>query len=115
MVNVRVKLKDDRFVVIRDFQIADKEKLVEMYSSFPSEAVRWGMPPCTREVVDRWVSNLQDMTILVTVYDDKIVGHAQLYKFPNPGRKGTCNLVTICIKTSTTKVWAQRCSLTLYS
>jgi len=86
-------LKDGRFVVIGDFQIVDKEKLVEMYASLPSEAVRWGMPPYTRDVIDRWVGNLQNLTILIAFYDDKIVGHAQLYKFPHPRRRGTADLV----------------------
>lgn len=93
MVHVEVRLKDGRFVVVRDFQMADKERLVEMYASLSSEAVRWGMPPYTREVIDRWTSNLQNLTILVAFYDDRIVGHAQLYKFPHSRRKGMCDLV----------------------
>jgi RimJ/RimL family protein N-acetyltransferase len=93
MVHAKVRLKGGRFVVIRDFQIVDKEKLVEMYASLSSEAVRWGMPPYTRDVIDRWIGNLQNLTILIAVCDDKIVGHAQLFKLPHPRRKGTCNLV----------------------
>jgi hypothetical protein len=80
-------LKDGRFVVLRDFRIADKEKLVEMYASLSSEAVRWGMPLYTRDVIDRWVGNLQNLTILIAVYDNKIVGHAQLLSSLIPEEK----------------------------
>jgi len=56
-----VKLKDGRVVQIRLFQPEDKEKLVEMYESLSSDAVRWGMPPYTRERLEEgWFRNLQD-------------------------------------------------------
>jgi RimJ/RimL family protein N-acetyltransferase len=70
----------------------DKEKLIGMYASLSSEAVRWGMSPYTKEVIERWLSNLQNLIVLVALYDDKIVGHAQIFKFPHPRRKGACDL-----------------------
>jgi len=89
-----VKLKDDRTVLIREFQIEDKEKLFEMYESLSAEALRWAMPPYTRERIERgWLSNLQNLIAIVALYNDRIVGHAQIFKFPHPRRKGTGDLV----------------------
>jgi len=89
-----VMLKDGRTVLIRKFQIEDKQKLVEMYESLSDEAVRWGMPPYTRERIESgWLSNLQNLIIIVAFYQDKIVGHAQIFKFAHPRRKGTSDLV----------------------
>lgn len=93
MVTAGVRLKDGRTVLVREFCMEDKEKLIEMYASLSEEAVRWGMPPYTKEVVERWLSNLQNLLVLVGLYDDKIVGHAQVYKLPHPRRKGKGDLV----------------------
>jgi RimJ/RimL family protein N-acetyltransferase len=91
---VNVKLKDGKTVLIREFRMKDKEKLIEMYESLSDEAVRWGLPPYTRERIERgWLSNLQNIAAIVAFYNDKIVGHAQIFKFPHPRRKGTCDLV----------------------
>lgn len=70
----------------------DKEKLIEMYASLSSEAVRWGMPPYTKEFIERWFSNLHNLIFLVALYDDEIVGDAHIYKLPHPRRKGTGDL-----------------------
>lgn len=76
------------------FQSQDKDKLIEMYESLSSDAVRWGMPPYTRERPEEgWFRNLQNITAIVAFYEDKIVGHAQIFKFPHPRRKGTADLV----------------------
>ena len=88
-----VELKDGRTVLIREFRIEDKEKLIEMYGVLSDEAVRWAMPPYTRERIERWLSNLQNLIALVAFYKDKIVGHAHIYKFPHPRRKGTGDLI----------------------
>ena len=90
-----VKLKDGRTVKIRMFQPQDKDKLIEMYESLSSEAVRWGMPPYKRERLEEgWFRNLQNITAIVAFYDDKIVGHAQIFKFSHSRRKGTADLAT---------------------
>lgn len=86
---VNVKLKDGRDVALRDLRIEDKEKLIDMYASLSSSAVRWAMPPYTREVIERWLGNLQNLTVIVAFHNDKIVGHAQIFKLPHPRRKGT--------------------------
>jgi putative acetyltransferase len=83
-----IRLKDGRTVLIREFRIEDKEKLIETYGSLSAEALRWALPPYTRERIERWLSNLQNLIALVAFYKDKIVGHAQIYKFPHSRRKG---------------------------
>jgi len=88
-----LELKDGRTVLIREFRIEDKEKLVEMYRSLSDAAVRWAMPPYTRERIERWLSNFQNLIALVAFYKNKIVGHAQIYKLPHPRRKGTGDLI----------------------
>ena len=86
-------LKDDRIVRIRKFLMSDKQKLFEMYESLSTEAVRWGMPPYTRDRLERgWLSNLQNLIPVVAFCGDKMVGHAQVFKLPHPRRKGTSDL-----------------------
>jgi hypothetical protein len=69
-----VKLKDGRIVQIRLFQPKDKERLVEMYESLSSDAVRWALPPYTRERLEEgWFRNLQHITAIIALYGDKIV------------------------------------------
>ncbi len=87
---VNIKLKDGKTVLIREFRIEDKEKLVEMYESLSDDAVRWGLPPYTRERIEKWwLSNLQNLIAIIALYNDKIIGHAQIFSFPHPRRKGT--------------------------
>jgi RimJ/RimL family protein N-acetyltransferase len=64
-----------------------------MYEGLSAEAVRWAMPPYTRERIERWLSNLQNLIALVAFYHDKMVGHAHIYKFPHPRRKGMGDLI----------------------
>jgi len=39
--DVSMKLKDGKTVLIREFKIEDKEKLIDMYASLSGDAVRW--------------------------------------------------------------------------
>lgn len=87
-----VKLKDGRTVVVRFFVLEDKEKLAEMFASMSSQALRWGMPPYTTEVIDRWMSNLLNLIPLVAADNDRIVGWATIYKYSHSRRKGVCDL-----------------------
>ncbi|MDH7563362.1 MAG: GNAT family N-acetyltransferase [Candidatus Bathyarchaeota archaeon] len=89
----KVKLKDGRAVLVRRFEMGDKESLVDMYASLSDEALRWAMPPYTREIIERWLSNIQNLIVLVAVYDGKIVGHAQILKYAHARRKGTGDLI----------------------
>jgi len=87
------KLKDGREVTVRFLSLEDKEKLVEMFASMSDEALKWGMPPYTREVVERWMSNIQNLIPLVAEHDNRTVGYASIYKYVHPRRKGTSDLV----------------------
>lgn len=64
-----------------------------MYASLSPEALRWGMPPYNRETVDRWIGNIENLIALVALRDDRIIGHAQVLKFPRQRRKGTGDLI----------------------
>lgn len=86
-------MKDGRSVFLREFRIEDKEKLVEMYASLSSEALRWAQPPYTKEVIERWLSNLPNLIALIALHDSKIVGHAQIFRFIHPRRRGTGDLL----------------------
>ncbi|MEM2117393.1 MAG: GNAT family protein [Candidatus Bathyarchaeia archaeon] len=90
----KVKLKDGRTVLIRKFQMDDKEKLIHMYASFSNDAVRWGMPPYNREKLERdWFSNFQNIIAIIALYKGDIIGHMQIFKGPHVRRKGTGDLV----------------------
>ena len=88
-----VKLKDGRIVCITLFQLDDKEKPGEMYALLSAEAVCWAMQPYTREVIERWLANVANLVPLVATCNDRIVGHAQILKYPHPQRKGTSDLI----------------------
>jgi len=94
MVNTIVKLKDGKTVLIRDYQLADKEAFIKFYESLSAEALRWAMPPYTRERLESgWLSNLQNLIILIALHENHIVGHAQIFKYPNPRRKDIGDLL----------------------
>ena len=86
-------LKDGRVVLIREFRMEDKEKLFQMYESLSAEAVRWGMPPYTRDRIEKWwLSNLQNLIPIVALHGYRIVGHAQIFTPAHARRKGTADL-----------------------
>jgi RimJ/RimL family protein N-acetyltransferase len=64
-----------------------------MYASLSAEALRWASPPYTEESVDRWLGNLPNLIALVAIYNGEIVGHAHVFKSPQPRRKGTGDLI----------------------
>lgn len=88
-----VRLKDGRIVLIKKFRIEDKEKLIGIYESLSDKALRWALPPYTKERIERWLSSLQNLITIVAFYNNKIVGYAQIFKFPHPRRKGTGDTV----------------------
>jgi putative acetyltransferase len=87
-----IKLKDDREVDVRFLNAEDKERLFEMFVSMSDEALKWGMPPYTREVIERWMSNLPNFIALIAEYDNRIVGYATIFKYAHPRRKGISDL-----------------------
>lgn len=89
-----VKLKDGREVVVRLFTEDDKDGVAEMMSSLSDDAVRWGMPPYTRERLERgWWSRMENVTALVAVDGDRVAGYAGLRKFSHPRRRGNSDYV----------------------
>ena len=89
----KIRLKDGREVTIRFLTKEDEEKLFELFSSMSKEALRWSMAPYTREVIKRWINNLQNLIPLVAEYEGCIIGYASVFKFPHPRRKGTGDLL----------------------
>jgi hypothetical protein len=88
-----VKLKDGREVTVKFLTPDDKERLSEMFASMSDEALQWGMPPYTREIMERWISNLPNLIPLVAGENNRLVGYAAIYKYPHPRRKGVSDLV----------------------
>lgn len=88
-----VELKDGRTVLIRELRLEDKGKLTEMYGSLSDEAVRWALPPYTRERIERWLSNLHNLIVIVAFYKNRIVGHVHIFVFPHLRMKGTGDLI----------------------
>jgi RimJ/RimL family protein N-acetyltransferase len=88
-----VKTKDGRTVTLRFLVGEDKQGIVEFFASMSAKALEWGNPPYTDEVVDRWISNLENMTALVAIYDKRIVGYATISKGTRERRKGVGDLV----------------------
>ena len=78
---------------MRELRIEDEEKLVRMYASLSSEALRWALPPYTWKRIERWLGNLQNLIAMVALDRDRIVGHAQTSKFAHPRRRGTADLL----------------------
>lgn len=88
----KVRLEDGREVTIRFLTIEDREKLLEMFSSMSERSLRWSMAPYTREVIERWMNNIQNLIPLVAEHDNHIVGYACVHKFTHPRRKGNGDL-----------------------
>jgi putative acetyltransferase len=57
-----------------------------------TKALEWGNPPYIDEVVDRWISNIENMIALVAIYDKLIVGYAMISKGTRERRKGVGDL-----------------------
>jgi len=87
-----VTLKDDRKVRLRLATADDKERLFVMFSTMSESALRWGMPPYTRERIERWFASPQDMIALTALDGDPVVGWSSIYKQPHPRRKGIGDL-----------------------
>ena len=87
-----VKTKDGRTVTLRFLVRKDKKGLEEFFASMSAKALEWGNPPYTDEVVDGWISNLENMIALVAIYDERIVGYAMISKGTRERRKGVGDL-----------------------
>jgi RimJ/RimL family protein N-acetyltransferase len=89
-----VKLENGETTLIKKFALADKEKLFQTYESLSDETMRWGIPPYARERIEKgWLSNLQNLISIVALFQNRIVGHSQIFRFPHSRRKGTGDLI----------------------
>ena len=88
----KLKLKDDREVIVRPLTVEDKNGLFQMFSSMSDKALEWSMAPYTMEVIQRWINNIENLIALIAEYNKKIVGYASIYKFQHLRRKGVGNL-----------------------
>jgi len=82
------KLKDGREVIVRPLMVEDKDGLFQMFSSMSDKALEWSMAPYTIEVIQRWISNIENLIALVAEWNNKIVGYTSIYKFRHPRRRG---------------------------
>jgi L-phenylalanine/L-methionine N-acetyltransferase len=84
----KVRLKDDREITLRVLKLDDKNRLLDLFSTMSEKALEWGMPPYTKETIDRWLSNIEKLIPLVAVYEEQIVGYATIYKHVHPRARG---------------------------
>ena len=92
MDNHRVELKDGRVVTLRLLETSDTDKLLDMFSKMSDKALEWGMPPYTRETIDRWVSNIERLIPLVAVFNEKIVGYASVFRHMRSRERGVSDM-----------------------
>lgn len=85
-------LKDGREVIVRPLTVEDKDGLFQMFSSMSDKALKWSMAPYTMEVIERWMSNLKNLIVLVAEWNNRIVDYAMIYKFLHPRRRGVGDL-----------------------
>ncbi len=91
---MKVRLKDGRELMVMRFTEGDKDGVAEMMASMSDEALRWGMPPYTRERLERgWWPNMENVAALVAVDGDRVAGYAGLRKFSHPRRRGNSDYV----------------------
>jgi RimJ/RimL family protein N-acetyltransferase len=85
-------LKDGRKIILMLYRPEDKEALVSMYAGMSVEAIKWGLPPYDRARIERWTSDLTNRIILIARSEERIVGHLQVFRFPEERRKGVAEL-----------------------
>ncbi|NHJ12256.1 MAG: GNAT family N-acetyltransferase [Candidatus Thorarchaeota archaeon] len=88
MENRKVRLKDDREITLKLLGLDDRDRLLHLFSTMSEKALQWGMPPYTKETIDRWMSSIDRLIPLIAVHEDQIVGYAAIFKHPHPREKG---------------------------
>ena len=79
---IKIKDKKGYEIIIREFRREDREKLIEMYLTFDPCQRCLGLPPVTREAVEKWVDDLNSKGIsIVAEFDGKIVGHLAIVPY----------------------------------
>lgn len=93
MAEMKTTLKDGRTVDLISLTPGDTDRLLEMLSHMPDEALKWSMAPYRREWVERWL-NTPTLIHLAAEHADEIVGFVCIEKFTHPKRRGTGYLGT---------------------
>lgn len=88
----KVELEDGREVLLRLLEISDRDRLLHLFSTMSEKALEWGMPPYTKETVDRWMSNFERLIPLVAVYQEQIVGFTSIFKHVHPRERGVADM-----------------------
>jgi RimJ/RimL family protein N-acetyltransferase len=88
----RLKLRDERQVILRFLKVEDRDSLYQCFLSMSEEALEWSMAPYTMDSIQRWVDSIPNRIPLVAEFENRIVGYAGIYKFPQPRRKGIGDL-----------------------
>ncbi len=88
-----VILRDGSTVLVSTYRAEDFEKIVEMFASLSDEALRWGTPPYTREIIGRWTQDLGNKIILVAHFQNRIVGYCMVHGSPRPRYRGIRSLM----------------------
>ncbi|MGY5854946.1 MAG: GNAT family protein [Candidatus Thorarchaeota archaeon] len=88
MESQKVRLKDDRDITLRLLEIGDRDQLLNLFSKMSKKALEWGMPPYTKEIIDRWISNIEKLIPLVAIFDEEIVGYTTIFKHMHPREMG---------------------------
>lgn len=89
---MKIKLKNNKDVIIRYLGLEDEEKLFLMFSSMSKKSLRWSRTPFTKFVIKDWIDNLPSLIALVVDYDNSIVGFGFIQKFRHVRRKGVGDL-----------------------
>ena len=75
-----VRLKDGRTVFLRTYRAGDEDQLVSLYASLSPETLRWSLPPYDRAKIDRFTSNPDSSIILLAWFENRAVGHLQIFQ-----------------------------------
>jgi hypothetical protein len=59
-----VKLKDGRELTVR-FLTGKTQRFSELFASMSDEALKRGMPPYTKDIIERWIGNIPNLIPLV--------------------------------------------------
>ncbi len=71
-------------IVIRLYDHRDRDKLIEMYEKFDPDDRCLGLPPITKECIERWVDYLiENGYNIVAEHNGRIVGHVALVPLGN--------------------------------
>ncbi|MBI3115770.1 MAG: GNAT family N-acetyltransferase [Thaumarchaeota archaeon] len=79
--------------MVRPYELDDRERLVEFYSSLSAEVLKWSLPPYGKQRIESWLSNPGQHVILLAQHEGKIIGHLQIFGNPSPRMVGIGELI----------------------